>query len=421
MFGRKKRTQVVVVGAGPGGRLLALALARSGVEVCVYEQGFRETARSYAAAVHQSSLALLEELGLTSEVLKQALKVRRVGFYDRTSEQARLSLASVSETYPFVAVIPQSRLELLLDEELRRREVPVEFNHRVAGLAQRADAVTVTVDVLERYSSGYAYAHTEVGVRKTIEVDADYVIGADGVGSLTRRLLKIPYEELGQMQEFDVFEFASVAKKPDEARIVLDAGLSNVLWPLPGGRQRFSFEVANPSTLERERHKSRLAMQAPGEASPRYGADALRQLIAERASFFDEDVDDIAWAGDVRFERRLAQKLGVGRVYLLGDAVHQTGPIGVQSMNAGLGEALELAARLSAVLRDGADAGLLDEYARTVHARWSTLLRDERRYVAGEGASPWVSAHASEIVGCLPLNGPDLALGAGELGLRAPS
>jgi 3-(3-hydroxy-phenyl)propionate hydroxylase len=253
-------------------------------------------------------------------------------------------------------------------------------------------------------------------VAKVEKWEAAFIVGADGASSFTRRNLGIKYERCGAVQEFDVFEFES-ERQSNEVRVVLDADLTNVLWTLPGARQRWTFQVENAGSAHREAAKSRLLMQLPGDSSPKHAAKMLTDLITARAPWFDSEPGDIAWSGDVRFEQRLASNLGKGRAWLVGDAAHQTGPVGVQSMNAGLVEARELARRIADTLRAKGGPERLIDYEASVQKRWRQLLGQKNALGPSETADGWVRAQAARIVPCIPATDADLLAAAAQLGL----
>lgn len=416
MFGRKNRTEVMIVGAGPVGRVLALALHARGIQSHVFEQEWRGVTRSYAAALHPSSLQILEKFDVLDEVLERALRIEKVAFYDRAERRAEIDLHKLETLYPFIAVIPQNLLEAILDRKLSERGIGVDWQRRVSAIRQNADGIDAEVEVIERYSSGYAFAHTELTVAKAVNWDAAFIVGTDGAGSFTRRNQGIKFDRFGAPEEFDVFEFES-DDDSREVRVVIDGDLTNVLWTLPGGRQRWSFQVKDAGSAEREAAKSRLLMQVPGESSPKLVAKMLGDLIAERVPWFRATPGDIAWSGNVRFEGRLAAHLGKGRAWLAGDAAHQTGPVGVQSMNAGLVEAYDLGTRIAETLSDKRGPERLIEYESGVQQRWLQLLGRRNVIAPTTSTDAWIREHAARIVPCIPATDADLMSAAAQLGL----
>lgn len=147
--------------------------------------------------------------------------------------------------------------------------------------------------------------------------------------------------------------------------------------------------------------------------------DRLSQLIAARAPWCTAQPTQIYWSTLALFEPRLARSFGKGGVWLAGDAAHQAAPVGVHSMNSGLVEARELAARMSQILRAGGAASLLQEYATGMHEAWRSLLGAGREVRALPGADPWVRDARARIVACIPASGGDLEPLIGQIGLTA--
>ena len=413
---RKHETEALVVGAGPVGMLAALALAERDVKVEVVDEEWRAAARSYALALHPASLELLDEAGLATELVEQGHRISRVAFYDRTERRAEVYPAELPRAFPFLLVLPQKALEAALERRLERHGVKVRWNHRLAGLSLDGDRPAATVERLAKESTGYSVATTVWVVEAETETTADFVLGTDGHRSAVRQALGAALEPIGQPELYAVFEFASDAADLDEVRVVLDEGATSVLWPLGGGRFRWSFQVDSSTVDVARPDKSRLAVQVGRNAYPFLSRDDLAGLIARRAPWFEGAIGDLEWSVAVRFERRLAASFGHGGAWLAGDSAHLAPPVGVHSMNGGLDEAHDLAARIARVLRRGSPRDLLEAYGRERRAGWRRLL--EGRVEAGPQAPDWVRQHAARIVPCLPGLGPDLDRLAAQLGLK---
>lgn len=420
---RKRQTEVLVVGAGPVGLLAANHLVERGVEVAVVDEEWRPAARSYALALHSRSLELLDEIGIAAELLERGHRVHRVAFYDRERRRAEISLVDLLPgAFPFVLVLPQDILEEELEDNLARHRVRVRWNHRLAALAADDDPPTASVERLGKESTGYGVATTVWVVEGEERYTARYFVGADGHRSMVRRALGAELEPVGPAELYAVFEIQTDAEDLDEARVVLDGETASVLWPLGGGRVRWSFQVAGEEPLAGPARgrpdKSRLSFLVGRQAFPYLSRESLDEWIAERAPWFEGEILDVPWSAGVRFERRLASRFGRGSAWLAGDAAHLAPPVGNHSMNRGLLEARTLAERVARIVRgDGAPA-LLEEYAAEARADWRRLLGVDGRIEADQGASDWVRERAGTIVSCLPATGRDLDLLAGGLGLR---
>ena len=192
----------------------------------------------------------------------------------------------------------------------------------------------------------------------------------------------------------------------------------NALWPLPDGRARWSLELKAPEVSAADRFKSRLTTMLGEHFFPHLDEARTRELLRERAPWFEKGAMDVGWSIEVRFERRLAESFGKGRVWLAGDAAHLTGPAGMQSMNAGFAEAHDLAGRIKRVRDDHAGLDLLDAYGRERLADWAFLLGRRGGLRAGKSAPEFVAHNAARLLPCLPATGDGLAPLAAQLGLE---
>jgi 2-polyprenyl-6-methoxyphenol hydroxylase-like FAD-dependent oxidoreductase len=182
-------------------------------------------------------------------------------------------------------------------------------------------------------------------------------------------------------------------------RIILDPDLTSVYWPLEQGRCRWGFQIQDASEHETSMER-------------------LNQLMAARAPWCTARPTQIYWSTVALFESRLTRSFGTGGVWLAGDAAHQAGPVGVHSMNSGLAEARELAARISRIQR-GEAPSLLQEFASETHREWQSLLGAETAVRARPGANSWVRQNGARILACIPASGDDIEPLLNQIGLEA--
>jgi 2-polyprenyl-6-methoxyphenol hydroxylase-like FAD-dependent oxidoreductase len=432
MFGDKP-PEVLIAGAGPVGLFAALSLARRGVAVRIVDTGVWACTHSYALALHPQTLPLFQELGLLDEVLAHCYPVRSVALADAAGPRVRIALDAGGPA-ECLAVLRQDALEALLEQALSTHGVHVEWRHEVSRLEPGPECVRAVIDRFEKESRGYVIAHTEWVVAGSSTQEIQYAIGADGYNSRVRRALNYDFPEVGPAQYFAVFEFSTDADLQHEMSLVFGADTVDVLWPLPRGDCRWSFLLpghSDPSVegikdvlassgfghFPTERIKDRV-YRSEGDHDPLLSEENLRRLIAERAPWFHSKIGSIKWSSVVRFERRMASGFGQGRLWLAGDAAHLTGPLGVQSMNAGLAEARDLALELASIVRDGASPTLLDAYNRRSLDTWKQLHGQKGALRPGPAADPWVASHAPELLSALPATGERLTAMAAQLGLE---
>lgn len=120
----------------------------------------------------------------------------------------------------------------------------------------------------------------------------------------------------------------------------------------------------------------------------------------------------------VRFERRMAERFGQGRIWLVGDAGHLTGPIGGQSMNVGLREADQLAKTISGILHDEAPLDGLQNYATGRREEWRGLLGVDGELKVGDHADPWVRDYVGRLLPCIPGSEETLSRLVAQIGIE---
>jgi NADPH-dependent dioxygenase len=342
-----------------------------------------------------------------------------VAFYDGPARRAEIKLSQLSARFPFLVVLPQNALERLLERALTRAGVQVQWHHQLSELQSNGHGTVATVEKMGGTSVGYIIPHWETVVQKTMQIAAPFLVGADGYSSLVRQRLGISYEEAGEPAQFSVFEFETDTEMPDEVRVVLDDFTTNVLWPLPGARCRWSFQTRSKEPAEEFPDKARRAVWVDDPDVNRQIQQHLQHFIGKRAPWFTAGIRSFDWVDQVSFERRLVKRFGDGRCWLAGDAAHQTGPVGVQSLNVGLRESDELAEGLKTCLRNNA-ANVLENWNLRSRDRWQQLLGLKGAAKASGNADAWIRSRAARILPCLPASGNDLAQCVNQLHLELP-
>jgi 2-polyprenyl-6-methoxyphenol hydroxylase-like FAD-dependent oxidoreductase len=418
---REGQTEVLVVGAGPVGLWLALSLAEAGVQVSIIDRESRITARNYACALHPLTLKLLNRFGLTTAALERGRRIQKLAFYEGQSRQAEIDLSNLPRDFPFLLLLPQSALEGLLEQRLRQSGVTVQWNHRFAGLVEEQEQVSATLEELEGTSTGYIVPHWETVVKRRFPVRAQFLVGADGHNSLTRQKLGIKFDHAGETESFAAYEFEADRAGEDEVRIVLDQTTTNVLWPLGQNRFRWTFQLSRADAARELPDKDRRALRLEQPIIDERIRECVERVARHRAPWFDATVKTITWCTEVAFQRRLASSFGRNRCWLAGDAAHQTGPVGVQSMNAGLREAWQLAEALRQILQENVDLNLLESYDREARDQWRGLLGLTGGLRTSANVSNWIRERYDRIIPCLPGLGADLASLARQLNLEFAS
>lgn len=413
----EQQTEVLVVGAGPVGLLTALVLTGSGVDTRVIDRESRTTSRSYACALHPATLELLERLDLLPALLKTGRKVQRMAFYDGAERRAEVDLARLQAKHPYLLILPQGDLEDALEERLKKSGVTVAWNNRFDDFHPNQDGLHVTVEKLGGTATGYIVPHWETIVEQRFDLRTKILIGADGYNSLVRNRLGVDLKRLQGPEFFAAYEFDADTPSEAEVRVVLDDNTTNVLWPLQGNRCRWTFQLTRETLPADFPEKERRSLQVDSQAVDEEVRKYVQRVAAHRAPWFSAAVKRVTWCTDVVFEHRLAAAFGNDRCWLAGDAAHQTGPVGAQSMNVGLLEADALARQVSKVLRENASIATLQEFNTARQAEWAALLGIEGGLKPRAGTSEWVRKRFPRLLSCLPASGPGLQKLADQLGL----
>lgn len=416
MTGPAKRVDALVVGAGPVGLLSASVLAGRGLEVALIDEDWRPAVHSYAALLHPDVLALLGRHGLAGELLARGRPIRTVAFYEGGERRAELSLTGLAGPGAGAMALPQSTLEEVLLAEAARRGVEVAWNHRLAAFDERPDGVVAWVDRLERVSGGYALAATSRVVGGSLTIRARWLVGADGHRSAVRRILGSTFAEAAPGRVVGAFELAAPAAAADELRVVLDEQTVGTCWPLPDGRCRWGFGLPADAAAVARASAGRPPVLIGRRAWLTIRPGVLDALLARHAPWFPRGPVDLTWSVAVRFDRRLAEPVGRGTVWLVGDAAHVTVPFAAWSLNRGLAEAAELAERIAGQAGPGGPAAP-DAWGARLVADWRQLLGPGAGFTAGPAASDWVRRHAARLPECVPAGGGDLDRALAQVGL----
>ncbi|MEU7282802.1 FAD-dependent oxidoreductase [Streptomyces sp. NPDC045431] len=333
---------VIVVGAGPTGLLLAGDLAAAGLEVALVERRPHETSNlARAFAVHARTLELLDARDLADELVKRGTPLTRMNLFSKLS----LDLSRLRSRFPFVLITPQYEVEQLLERRAASAGVHFRYETELRGLRQDADSVTVEV-------TGPDGAPGELHAR--------YLVGADGVRSAVRDGLGVPFPGESVIRSV-VLADVRLTEEPGSA---LTAS---------GTPDAFAFVVPFGDGWYRvggwSRHR-----QSPDSEPVDF--DEIRTLT-RTALGTDFGMHDPRWLSRFHSDERQVPEYRKGRVFLAGDAAHVHSPAGGQGMNTGLQDAANLSWKLAAVLRGEAPEpeALLDSYHDERHPVGTTVLR----------------------------------------------
>jgi 2-polyprenyl-6-methoxyphenol hydroxylase-like FAD-dependent oxidoreductase len=325
-------TNVLIVGAGPTGLVLALWLIKQGVGIRIIDKTAAPGTSSRALAVQARTLELYRQLDLTDAVLGEGHSVPAINLWVKGKSEARISFETVMEGLtpygPFI--YPQDQHERLLVKRLEELGVAVERNTELTGFTDTGAQVSATI-------------RGPNGESETCE--ADFLAGCDGAHSIVRQTLGTGFSGDAYQQLFYVADIEATGPALNgELHIDLDEADFLMVFPLKG------------------QDRARLVGTVRGERASK-GENLKFEDVSDRArEHMKVSVQKINWFSTYRVHHRVAEHFRKGRAFLLGDAAHIHSPAGGQGMNTGIGDAINLAWKLKTVLAAQASDTLLDSY-----------------------------------------------------------
>lgn len=360
---RKKPADVLVVGAGPSGLMMADLLRRWGVSVRIIDDKDGPSVHSKALGIHARSLEALDQLGVADKAVRQGWAARGVNFFRDATLLARAPFGEMGTgitPFPFVLILPQRDTEKLLSADAKAHGAAVEWRTRLESFTETADGITATL--------------RRKGKTETVEVG--WVVGADGARSTVRRTLGIPFEGDSYEHRFYVAD-VTLGGIPVEGEV-------NLIFS-----DRFGFAATFPMGGS---GRARVVGQVPEEfAGTEPSFEDLEGYFA-RALAPTLTLRDPEWFSTYRLHHLVAKRFSQGRAFLIGDAAHVHSPVGGQGMNTGLQDAYNLAWKLALVATGRASAKLLASYqaerrpnaitlVRTTDAAFTQILRRRRGWI----------------------------------------
>jgi 2-polyprenyl-6-methoxyphenol hydroxylase-like FAD-dependent oxidoreductase len=327
------RSDVLVVGAGPTGLVLALWLIKLGVKPRIIDKTAAPGMTSRALAVHARTLELYRQADLAEYVLERGHKVPAVRLWVKGKPQARVDFGAIASDltpYAFLQIFPQDEHERLLIAELEELGVAVERQTELLNYHDEGHHISVRL----RRSDG-----------REESCQADYIAGCDGAHSIVRETMGAGFPGGTYRHLFYVADVQARGPAIDgELHVDLEKADFLAVFPLAGeGRARLIGTVRH----ERADDADTLKFE---DVSPRI----IENLKVE--------VEKVNWFSTYRVHHRVTERFRKGRAFLLGDAAHIHSPAGGQGMNTGIGDAINLAWKLKTVLKGGAPDTLLDSY-----------------------------------------------------------
>jgi 2-polyprenyl-6-methoxyphenol hydroxylase-like FAD-dependent oxidoreductase len=331
-------SDVLVVGAGPTGLMLANQLGRRGVRAMIIDRHAGPSLQTRAIGVQARTLEIYAQLGIAARALELGKPGTGANLWAEGRKMARVPLGETGRgvtPYPYIFILGQDDNERLLGERLRDWGAAVQWNTELTRLVHAPDHVVAMLK------------HPD-GTTRAIKVA--WVAGCDGARSAVRELNGIGFPGAPYEHAFFVADTeATGSMVPDEVNVYLWRSGFHLFFPMRG-QDHWRIVGILPAALS-------------GKKDVRFD-DVLPSMRGEAGA--NLSFRNCSWFSVYRIHHRAAERFREGRCFLLGDAAHIHSPVGAQGMNTGLQDAYNLAWKLALAVKGpaagGANPRLLDSY-----------------------------------------------------------
>ena len=351
---------VLVIGAGPTGLMMASELIRQGLTCRLIDKSSGPTIYSKALAIQARTLEIFGHIGIADEMISHGVRVGAMSPMSRGKRLARIDFSSLESSFPFVLSLEQSQTEKILIQHLAKLGVKVERETELVNIRETKAGVEAEIRDPTGKTEHFVFA---------------WAVGCDGAHSTVRKQLGFTFDGKALA---DIFSLADlfIDNWPiphGEGSLFLEKDGLLAALPLAGkGRYRLIFQL--------ERCRDRLAETGmihgafQSETIPAPTLDEVQSLVSRYTSP-EVRVRDPNWMVNFHVHSRLIHNFGKGRIFLAGDAAHIHSPAGGQGMNTGIQDAFNLAWKLALVHRGNAPFDLLDTYNLERRNVAKTLLK----------------------------------------------
>ena len=327
-------TDVLIVGAGPTGLMMAIQLVRRGIRPLIIDKRSGPSVETKALGVQARTMEIYSHLGIADRALELGKRGTGGNIWARGKRMARFPLSDAGDSvtpYPFVLILGQDDNERIMGDLLKEAGLVIQWNTELVGLAQQNDSVTATLK------------HAD-GSQKTVR--AGRVAGCDGAKSVVRETSGIEFAGAPYEHVFFVADVEMTGTMiPSEVNVYLFRDGFHLLFPMRGENHWRIAGILPPAL----RNKPDLKFE-----------EVIPSLHNEASEDFS--IKGCSWFSTYRIHHRKAVRFRDRRCFLLGDAAHVHSPVGAQGMNTGLQDAYNLAWKLALVVKGEAKERLLDSY-----------------------------------------------------------
>lgn len=332
-----RRDEILIVGCGPTGLVLAIELARRGVRFRLIDKRDGPTMMPRAFTLHARTMEMLEHMGVVHHFLKGGIKSRGFSFNFKGKDvRPSLDFSKMDSTYPYVLIYDQGWTDKHLREHLESTyDIRPEWSTEIVGLEQGKDKCKAVL------------THGKTGAKEAVE--PAWIVGCDGVHSFVRK--SVGLDDSGSKYDGMIMEMMDTKldgfNGEDElVHYYISKDNFVLITKLPDGHHRIGVSGVIVNRADDQRLTQR---------------ERFQNLLDEHLEGVTLATPKLERRWEVR--RRIAEKYRIGNVFLAGDAAHVHSPSGGQGMNVSMQDAYNLGWKLALVALNQASSSLLDTYA----------------------------------------------------------
>lgn len=323
-----EENNVFIIGAGPVGLTMAIALRIYNVPITIIDSRSGPTKDSKGLLLNIPSLYGFKLLGIKSYNIEKGARINSFSLYWDNHRYSRIDFLRLDFPINHLHTQPQWKTEHALLDELQSKGVEVKWGHTLTNLEKHEQQYRMSISV----------------DNNTIQNNTSYLIGCDGKRSFIRKQIGCGFNGVNYPLMMSLSDCQmQLDLNPNEIHYFIYEDDFFILVPLSSDQWRVVTQLRNHSNG--------------------VGKHRDRELLLQR--YFGEDfqLPEPKWYSDAQLYMRVADKISHERqLFIAGDAAHLFSPIGGTGMNTGIQDALNLAWKISFVYHGFSEPSLLDRY-----------------------------------------------------------
>lgn len=365
--------EILIVGAGPTGLMMACQLLRFGVSFRIIDKQPDRAQESRAFGIQARTMELFQTLDLSEEFLKRCQIGRDLQIYAHGKPSFNFHFDHISRDdtpFPAVYFIPQSETEEILLTHLQKNNISIERQTELISFAE------------EKTINTFYEAHLKKMDGQLETIYCQYIVGCDGAHSIVRKILNIPFVGAAYDQNFiladisiewpfpknkiclfldkkGIFGFIPLSVEKDLYRLIIADMENNKEKDSHEKMENQGDKQKQDQSQSQSRKEKNITIHQEKKVPSVKKLEQYAKLITHHS---DIKIYNPVWVSEFHLHHRSVKQYQKGNAFLAGDAAHIHSPVGGQGMNTGLQDVTNLAWKLALVLKYQSPKALLKTY-----------------------------------------------------------